>query len=251
MKFRLTGTGNSAQVPCFGCRCPACERARSRPEHRRAPCGAEIHVAGQRYLIDAGRQDLVETCEFQRPAAFLMTHYHADHAQALMRLRWGKGPAIPVHGPRTSKGFDDLFAKPGLLEFQAGLEPFQLLQFDDGLAVVPVPLNHSLPTIGYCMEGDSRRLAYLTDTQELPVETNRFLLSWQPDVVILDATLPPGAAPGNHNTVPQALAIIERLDPAEAWLTHLSHEVDELAMQGNLPLPSTTRLAYDGLWLEI
>ena len=64
---------------------------------------------GPEVEIDAGRQDLVETCEFQRPAAFLMTHYHADHAQGLMRLRWGKGPAIPVHGPRCSKGFDDLF----------------------------------------------------------------------------------------------------------------------------------------------
>ena len=250
MKFRVTGSGNSAQVPCFGCQCPACRRARARPEHRRGPCGAEIHVAGQRYLIDAGRQDLVETCEFQRPAAFLMTHYHADHAQGLMRLRWGIGTPIPVYGPQDGKGFDGLFNKPGLLDFQPGLEPFQLLQFET-LSVVPVSLNHSLPVLGYCLAGDSRRLAYLTDTQELPVETNRFLLSWQPDVVILDATLPPGASPSNHNTVAQALAIIERLAPAEAWLTHLSHEVDALAMQGNLPMPSGVNLAYDGLLLDI
>ncbi|GHB10521.1 phosphonate metabolism protein PhnP [Modicisalibacter luteus] len=251
MQFRATGTGNSAQVPCFGCQCAACRRARERPEHRRAPCGAEIHIAGQRYLIDAGRLDLVETCEFQRPAAFLMTHYHADHAQGLMRLRWGVGPSIPVYGPRDENGFDGLFAKPGLLDIKEGLEPFQLLQFDDGLSVTPVPLNHSLPAIGYCLEGSSRRLAYLTDTQELPVETHRFLMSWQPDIIILDATLPPNASSANHNTVPQALAIIERLAPTEAWLTHLSHEVDALAMQGSLPLPDGVGLAYDGLLLDV
>ncbi|MEC9482710.1 MAG: phosphonate metabolism protein PhnP [Halomonas sp.] len=247
MKFRVTGSGSSAQVPCFGCDCPACRRARERPEWRRGPATAGIHVQGTRYLIDAGRTDLVETCEFMRPEAFLITHYHADHVQGLLRLRWGVGPGIPVYGPRDDQGFDGLFETSGLLEFQTGLEPFRPLQLSGRLDVVPVPLNHSKPVLGYCLQGPIGRLAYLTDTREIPVETQRFLETWQPGIVILDATLPPASQDGNHNTVPEALDIVERLSPTQAWLTHLSHDVDAAVMDGTLILPDGVELAHDGL----
>lgn len=251
MKFRFVGTGDSAQVPRFGCDCPACQRARVLSCHRRGPCCAEIRIDGARYLLDAGRMDLAETCERERPAAVLLTHYHADHVQGLFHLRWGTGAPIPVHGPKDAHGCADLHKNPGILDFQPGLKPFRPLAMEE-LEVIPVPLNHSKPTLGYCIGGLNMKLAYLTDTLGLPIETERFLRQWRPDAVILDATHPAShLEPRNHNNLSMALDIIERLSPKQAWLTHLSHAVDAEAMIAPLQLPPTVSLAHDGLELEL
>ncbi|WP_136069102.1 phosphonate metabolism protein PhnP [Modicisalibacter radicis] len=250
MRLRFVGTGDSAQVPRFGCDCPACQRARVLSCHRRGPCCAEIRVDGARILLDAGRMDLAESCERERPAAVLLTHYHADHVQGLFHLRWGTGAPIPVHGPKDAQGCADLHKNPGILAFQPGLKPFRPLSLN-GLEVTPVPLNHSKPTLGYCIAGLGTKLAYLTDTLGLPGDTERFLRQWQPDAVILDATHPAGhQAPRNHNNLDMALAIVDRLAPGQAWLTHLSHELDACAMHEPLHLPPNVSLAADGLEIE-
>src|SRR5690554_1560417 len=251
MKLRFVGTGDSAQVPRFGCTCVACEQARVLSCHRRGPCCAEVRVDGQRYLLDAGRLDLADSCERERPAAILLTHYHADHVQGLFHLRWGTGEPIPVYGPKDAQGCADLYKHAGVLAFQPGFKPFRPLQLE-GCEVIPVPLIHSKPTLGYCLDDGGVRLAYLTDTCGLPPESERFLRRWQPDVVVLDATHPAShPEPRNHNTLPMALEIIERLAPRQAWLTHLNHAVDAEIMSTDWSLPSDVALAWDGLELDL
>lgn len=251
MKLRFVGTGDSAQVPRFGCDCPACQRARVLSSHQRGPCCAEVRIDGKRYLLDAGRTDLAESCERERPSAILLTHYHADHVQGLFHLRWGTGEAVPVYGPKDAQGCADLYRNPGLLAFQPGLKPFRPLRLE-GMELIPVPLNHSKPTLGYCLDDGGTRLAYLTDTLGLPGETERFLRDWKPDAVVLDATHPAShIEPRNHNTVAMALEILSRLGAGRAWLTHLSHEVDAEAMASPLSLPAHVSLAYDGLELDL
>ncbi|WP_108447004.1 phosphonate metabolism protein PhnP [Halomonas denitrificans] len=249
MKFRFVGTGDSAQVPRFGCDCPACARARVLTSHRRGACCAEVRLDGRRILLDAGRTDLADSCEAERPAAILVTHYHADHVQGLFHLRWGTGEPIPVYGPKDAHGCADLYRNPGVLDFRPGLKPFRPLALE-GLTVTPVPLNHSKPTLGYCLDDGDRRLAYLTDTLGLPAETERFLRDWRPDVVVLDATHPAAhAAPRNHNNLPLALQILERLAVPCAYLTHIGHDLDAERLEATTPLPPGVHFAHDGLAL--
>lgn len=250
MEFRFAGTGDSAQVPRFGCDCVACNRARVFTSLQRGPCSAEVHVDGKRYLLDAGRMDLAHSCEIQRPAAFLITHYHADHVQGLFHLRWGGGEPIPVYGPKDAQGCADLYRNAGVLDFQPGLKPFKPIKLES-LTVTPVPLNHSKPTLGYCLDDGGTRLAYLTDTLGLPRETERFLRDWGPDVVVLDACHPASyAAPRNHNTITQALEIITRLDPPRAYLTHIGHDLDAECLTKAPELPPKVRIARDGESLD-
>ncbi|QEM80496.1 phosphonate metabolism protein PhnP [Halomonas binhaiensis] len=250
MEFRFIGTGDSAQVPRFGCDCVACTKARVFTSHQRGPCCAEVWVDGKRYLLDAGRTDLAHSCELERPAAFFITHYHADHVQGLFHLRWGTGGSIPVYGPKDPQGCADLYRNHGVLDFQPGLKPFKALKLDS-LSVTPVPLNHSKPTLGYCLDDGGTRLAYLTDTSGLPVETERFLRDWGADVIILDACHPASHTnPRNHNTITQALEIITRLDPPRAYLTHIGHDLDAECIAHPPVLPAKVRIARDGESLE-
>ncbi|MDT8894839.1 phosphonate metabolism protein PhnP [Halomonas sp. I1] len=250
MNFRFVGTGDSAQVPRFGCDCPACGRARVLSSHRRGACCAEVRVDGYRYLLDAGRTDLADSCEQETPEAILVTHYHADHVQGLFHLRWGTGTMIPVYGPKDANGCADLYRHPGVLDFRPGLKPFRPLMLP-GLTVTPVPLNHSKPTLGFCLEDGGGRLAYLTDTLGLPGETERFLRDWGPDVVVLDATHPSTHhEPRNHNNLPMALQIIERLGASSAYLTHIGHDLDAECMTADMPLSGPVWLAHDGLELD-
>ncbi|PAU77290.1 phosphonate metabolism protein PhnP [Halomonas salipaludis] len=251
MRLRFVGTGDCAQVPRFGCDCPACQRARVLSSHRRGPCSAEVRVDGQCYLLDAGRPDLAESCERERPTAILLTHYHPDHVQGLFHLRWGVGKTIPVYGPKDAQGCADLYKNSGVLDFQPGLKPFRPLRLT-GMEVIPVPLAHSKPTLGYCLDDGGVRLAYLTDTCGLPPETERFLRQWQADLVVLDATHPAShVSPRNHNDLAMALEILDRLAPRRAYLTHLSHAFDAEAMSAPLSLPAHVGLAEDGMQLVL
>ena len=51
-----------------------------------------------------------------------------------------------------------------------------------------------------------------------------------------------------HFSLDQALAVIERLKPSRAYLTHLSHGFDH--RKTGATLPPRVALAYDGLSLE-
>jgi len=231
MQLTLLGTGDAAQTPVYNCACRACERARLQPRYRRGPCCALIDTGRGRWLIDAGLPDLAERFPPGSLSGILLTHYHADHAQGLLHLRWGKNTRIPVLGPPDPDGLADLYKHPGILDFSVKLAPFTAVDLE-GLHVVPVPLAHSRLTYGYVMEHAGQRLAYLTDTVGLPGDTAAFLRERPLDLLVLDCTHAPSQArPRNHNDLTRALETIRQLRPASAVLTHVSHELDAYLME--------------------
>jgi phosphoribosyl 1,2-cyclic phosphate phosphodiesterase len=51
-----------------------------------------------------------------------------------------------------------------------------------------------------------------------------------------------------HFILPQALDIIAKIQPREAYITHISHDIPHASTQQELP--QNVHLAYDGLTLE-
>jgi phosphoribosyl 1,2-cyclic phosphate phosphodiesterase len=251
MRITFLGTGDAGGVPLYGCDCIACARARESGAYRRRNCSALIESGDTRILLDAGLTDLTERFAPGSLSAILVTHFHPDHVQGLLHLRWGKGAAIPVYAPPDSEGCADLYKNHGLLDFRK-LAKFDAFSVGD-LTITPLPLIHSKVTFGYAIEDrHGRRFAYLTDTAGLPPHTETFLKSWQPDGMALDCSHPPREqASRNHNDFPRALASIDAIAPARAWLTHISHEFDCWDMGTAAVLPQNVGIARDGEVVEL
>ena len=251
MLLTLLGTGNAGQVPVYNCDCQACGRARLQPQHRRGPCSALLEWEGGRWLIDAGLTDLAERFPPGSLNGILQTHYHADHAQGLLHLRWGVNIRIPVLGPPDPAGLDDLYRHPGILDFSRTLAAFQPEDLG-GCTVTPLPLQHSRPTFGYVFQRGNKRCAYLTDTVGLPDDTAAWLGREPLDLLVLDCSFPPAAsAPRNHNDLTRALETVHSLPVRRTVLTHIGHELDAWLMQNENTLPDGVTLGHDGLTLKM
>jgi phosphoribosyl 1,2-cyclic phosphate phosphodiesterase len=111
-----------------------------------------------------------------------------------------------------------------------------------GVDVQTVPLFHGArPILGFRLGS----FAYLTDCNRLPDEAWPLLEGL--DVMILDA-LRHRPHP-THFTVAEALQVVDRVKPRQAYFTHICHDLPHAAT--NAALPQGVELAYDGLALQI
>lgn len=244
----LLGTGTSTGVPVIGCRCPVCTS--SDPRNRRTRCSALLAWEGRHLLIDTSTDLRLQALSagLTHIDAVLYTHTHADHVHGIDDLRAFNlhgGGAIPIFGSaetiasiRSNFGYIfDPDVEPGYrpqLTTRVVDQPFEF----QGLTVVPVPLLHGRGrAFGYRI-GD---FAYLTDCNGLPDGTWELLQGV--DTLVIDALrFRPHTT---HYNIPQALAVLTRLTPRRALLTHLSHDVDH-ARHG-AGLPAGVELAHDGM----
>ncbi|NYT65694.1 phosphonate metabolism protein PhnP [Alcaligenaceae bacterium] len=251
MKLRLLGTGNAAQVPVYNCDCTACQRAKAITTYRRGPCSALIECGEQRWLIDSGLTDLAERFPAGSLNGIFQTHYHADHVQGLLHLRWGKGNRLPVLGPQDNEGFADLYRHPGILDFSRQLKPGEIIELGD-MQVVALPLIHSKPTLGYLFCAQGKHIAYLTDTVGLPASTITKLKQHPLDLVVLDCSFPPCSdTPRNHNDLNLALETLDHLQPQRSVLTHIGHDFDCWLMQAGNNLPEHVEIGWDNSVYDI
>jgi phosphoribosyl 1,2-cyclic phosphate phosphodiesterase len=106
---------------------------------------------------------------------------------------------------------------------------------------VPIPLIHAhFDVLGFRIDD----VAYCTDVSQIPKESWPLLEGVR--VLVLDA-LRFKPHPG-HFSINEALEVIDRVKPARAYLTHMSHDVEHEAT--NRKLPPGVELAYDGLSFE-
>lgn len=249
VELTFLGTGTSNGIPVIGCTCEVCRS--SDPRDRRGRTSAVVRFDGRTVLIDAATELRLQAIAngLDRVDAVLFTHAHADHTGGfddLRRFNELAGAHLPVYAEaetaamlkdRFAYAFEDVFpfygGKPDLtLHVVDG--PFDLF----GQTVVPIPVLHGRMTVyGYRFGG----LAYVTDAKTIP-ESSLELLEGL-DVLVLNA-LRERSHP-THLSLPEAVELIARLKPREAYLVHLSHELGH--EQASAQLPSNVQVAYDGL----
>ena len=254
MQLLFLGTGTSHGVPVIGCDCDVCRSSDRRNKRTRA--SVLVRVGERSILIDTAtelRQQVLRH-DIRRIDAILFTHYHADHIHGIDDVRMfsaAQREFIPAFADdytlkRIKRRCDYVFSDA---QFRLGwgiprinLRPIKKAIELFGMAVTPAPLVHGdCPVLGYRIGN----LAYLTDFKEIPPKSWRVLEDVH--TLVLDALrLRPHPT---HVSVSEALAVIERLQPRQAWMTHISHEIDHRTVEATLP--PNVHLAYDGLEIEI
>lgn len=249
MKVTFLGTGTSQGVPIIGCDCNVCKS--TNPKDKRLRSSIFLEIDNQKIVIDTGtdfRQQLLNN-HIEDIDAIIYTHEHKDHIAGLDDIRpinYLKKKDIPIYAEHrvleALKGeFHYAFAEikyPGLpklttheiqnTSFQINQTTFQPIRV----------MHHKLPVFGYRIND----FAYITDANFIASEELDKLKNL--DVLVINALRYESHI--SHFTFDEALAIIEQLQPKQAYLTHISHLLD-LHDVVNAKLPAQIRLAYDGL----
>lgn len=270
MSIRITvlGSGTSHGVPMIGCDCAVCRSTDPRDARLRPSILIEAPQdgralgrppgdgrAGCSILVDTSTDLRTQALKYdlRRVDGILFTHSHADHIFGLDEVRRFNAlqrSAIPCYADRATvadlrRVFAYIFASspadsggiPQVVPFTI-VGPFCL----GGVEIVPVPVLHGRRLILGFRIGS---FAYLTDCSGVPDASWPLLEGVE--VLILDA-LRERPHP-THFTVSEALAVVDRLRPAQTYFTHVCHDLPHAATCARLP--RGVELAYDGLTLTV
>lgn len=217
-----------------------------------------IQTGTHSILVDSGpdlRQQALRH-ELTKVDAVLYTHCHLDHIAGFDELRafcWHRDEPLPMYSSESclkelARIFAWAFSPDNVYKGYIKPDPHPVSQpFLLGKTkITPLPVIHgSVETIGFRLDEEGQAsIAYIPDAKEIP-ETTMHLLE-DLDHLILDA-LRPQPHP-THLSLPEAVAIAEKLQAKQTWLTHISHETDCEAEEAILP--SNIRFAYDTLTIS-
>lgn len=251
MKILFLGTGTSTGIPQIGCECEVCKS--SNPKDKRLRTSVLISDEDKNILIDCGpdfRQQMLNY-NIKHIDAVLLTHHHYDHISGLDELRsFTYTQPMPIYMEQNvadsiKRMYPYCFSKnryPGVANIDIKIidnTPFEIF----GRDIIPIRLMHyNLPILGY----RCGNVAYITDMLTISDEEVEKLKSL--DVLIINALRKNKHI--SHQTLQDALNIVERVSPKKTYLIHMSHQMglhDEVSKQ----LPENVYFAYDGLQIDL
>lgn len=253
MKLTFLGTGTSQGVPVIACRCRVCRSVDERDRRLRTSALLTTNE-GKHILFDIGpdfRQQMLRQ-KVESLDAIMVTHAHRDHVAGLDDVRSFNYVqhknmdvylnAIAKHALMRDYGY--IFEHhdyPGLPE--ADLHEVDAPFVAAGVTVVPVKAMHKdLPILAFRVG----EMAYITDANHIAPEELEKLKGVK--VMVINALR--REKHFSHFSLPEALEVIDKVQPERAYLTHISHEMG-LHSEVEKTLPEGVFLAYDNLEVEI
>lgn len=248
-KVTFLGTGTSQGIPMIACACHVCQSTDERDKRLRV--SVHIEIGGKSFIIDTGpdfRQQVLRA-GIKRLDAVLYTHEHKDHTAGMDDVRgfnFHQQSSIPLYAraqviEQLKREFAYAFGDnkyPGVPEidvYEIDGNPFTV----QGITIQPIFVKHYyLDVLGFRFGN----FAYVTDANSIAPEEQEKLRNL--DVLVINALRKTTHV--SHFTLAEALELIAELQPKQAYITHISHQMG-LHAEVQKELPSNVSLAYDGL----
>jgi len=254
MKCIILGCGGSLGTPEIGCQCHTCTS--TNPKNKRLRPSIYIESNDCKLLIDAStdlRQQAL-THSITSLDALIITHAHADHISGLddvKPLAKRSGKIVPTY--LTEPTWNSVSGTYGYLFENMGSTFYKPLL---NKQIIPEKHNFELkdlriqtfPQVHGEMISLGIRIgnfAYSTDVSELSEKNIELLKNL--DVWIVDCMRYHWAP--THSSYETTLDWISRLQPKQAILTHMAHEIEY--EQISRMLPANVQAAYDGMIITL
>lgn len=252
MKITFLGTGTSQGIPVIACNCEVCMSPDSKDKRLRV--SVLIEHLGKTIVIDTGpdfRQQMLRE-NVQHLDAIVFTHEHKDHVAGLDDVRafnFKQQTDMDIYATKQVQeslkrefhyAFDE-FKYPGVPELK--LHTIADDEFDvKGVRFLPINIKHyKLPVKAFRVEN----FTYITDANFIDeLELDKIKGS---EIVVLNALRKEKHV--SHFNLEEAIALLEKIKPKKAYLTHISHLMGRHEDVSN-ELPDFVELAYDGLIIQ-
>lgn len=253
IEVEFLGTGTSTGVPQIGCRCSVCQ---SKDYHdKRMRSSVIVRTQGKTLHIDCGpdfRTQILRTTDTSLDA-LIITHVHYDHVGGIDDLR-----------PYSYRpGNFPIYARPDVMSrlrinmpYSFSEHPYpgaplfaqhELVNDDvfscEGVTVLPLPVWHGKLLMNGYRIGD---MAYITDAKIIEQSTLDRLAGVRL-LIINGLRITPH---DTHMSLSDALEVIAKVKPEQAYITHVSHQLG-LHAEVSKTLPQGVSLAYDGLIVRL
>jgi phosphoribosyl 1,2-cyclic phosphate phosphodiesterase len=247
------GTGTSQGVPVIGCDCYVCSSLDYRDKRLRS--SIHLSITGKSLVIDTGPDFRTQMLRARIKSldAVLFTHEHKDHTAGMDDIRpfnFAQQRDMPIYLTEKvlrqikreySYIFDEIKypGVPTVIPHIISKEPFSV----EGIPVIPIEvLHYRLPVLGFRF-GD---FSYITDAKTISEEELKKLKGTK--TLVINALQQTHHI--SHFTLEEAVAMVERINPDKAYLTHISHKLGTHHDVEN-SLPEHISLAYDGLSIDL
>lgn len=249
MKATFLGTGTSQGVPVIACDCEVCSSVDFRDKRLRSSIHFEVDDLS--IIIDSGpdfRQQVLRE-RITHLDALLFTHEHKDHTAGLDDIRsfnFKQKVDMPIYARKNvleqlKQEFAYIFQEikyPGVPSLE--MNEIDNSSFSIGNTTIqPIDaLHYKLPVFGFRIKD----FTYITDANHLEgLEKEKINGS---KYLVLNALQRKKHV--SHFNLEEALALIDELQPEQAFITHVSHNLG-LHVDVEKELPENVQLAYDGL----
>jgi len=253
LTITFLGTGTSQGIPVIACECEVCRSIDFRDKRLRT--SIHIEKENKSFIVDTGpdfRQQVLRE-RIKSLDAVIFTHEHKDHTAGLDDIRgfnFKQRKDMPLYArehvlEQLKKEFSYAFGSkkyPGVPMIRTNVvenKPFEI----EGITFEPIEvMHHKLPVFGYRIDN----FTYITDANFIREKELQKVKGTQ--ILVLNALQKKEHL--SHFNLNEAIELIAKINPKEAYLTHISHKLG-LHQEVSEKLPENVALAYDGLKISL